>query len=464
MTAAEDKVKRLAKLKCNTICPNCGTEKKFGFTTVCIKFFTFVCNECKSSHQAISHRCKSLTMSSWTDEEVSELERKGNDYCRRTWLKNAPPYGTSGRPQSGSDLAVYKRFVVDVYEQKRYYGADGELVAAANSFAALRESDSHQKQINPVTKRIQPSSIKAPNSQVSQPLDLLDFSSAQHSIPVPTASNLFGDFEIKPSVSNSLPLPIKELPSRPAAQVDFFSSSIQDSNISNSKIMPSDDLFGDFVSAPQSSVMPSGYGIQSHASSQQLPTPSTNGFQMNTNFPAMPSSSLCDFQGLVMNSPNIAGLSNSESSTENLISKKPIMGSNCQGNAITMMTTMPTSESKTNHFNSMAMNQHNGVSGMYSHGVLTNQGNQPFTMQQQLPNTNMVGLTNHMNGNSFGMNQSYPARATAFGSGIAAMHEMGPGHISFMTSVNHNSNANSKTDSMPGGNIMDLWSNSQKKS
>ncbi|KAI2492262.1 hypothetical protein MHU86_22297 [Fragilaria crotonensis] len=120
MTAAEEKVKRLAKLKSNTICPNCGTEKKFGFGSVCIKFYTFVCNECKSSHQAISHRCKSTTMSSWTDEEVAELERKGNEYCLGTWLKHAPPCGQNGRPQPGSDLTVYKRFVVDAYENKRY--------------------------------------------------------------------------------------------------------------------------------------------------------------------------------------------------------------------------------------------------------------------------------------------------------------------------------------------------------
>lgn len=108
----------------NSVCANCGTSKKFGFSTVCIKFYTFVCNNCKSSHQAISHRCKSLTMSSWTDAEVAELEAKGNDHARRTWLKNAPPPGTNGRPKEGDHVDVFKRFVVDVYEKRRYYGPD----------------------------------------------------------------------------------------------------------------------------------------------------------------------------------------------------------------------------------------------------------------------------------------------------------------------------------------------------
>lgn len=124
LTAAEKKVRKLARVPGNCQCANCGTVKKLGYSTVCIKFHTFVCNSCKSSHQAISHRCKSLTMSSWTDAEVDELQRKGNDHARRTWLKTAPPPGAAGRPKEGDHVDVFKRFVVDVYERKKFYGPD----------------------------------------------------------------------------------------------------------------------------------------------------------------------------------------------------------------------------------------------------------------------------------------------------------------------------------------------------
>eukprot|EP00957_Ditylum_brightwellii_P141490 10778721-Ditylum_brightwellii.AAC.1 len=119
---AELAVKKLARLPGNTVCANCGTTKKLGFSTICIKYYTFVCNMCKTSHQAISHRCKSLTMSSWTDAEVVALKRGGNDVARNTWLANAPPIGTGGRPREGDHVDVFKRFIVDVYERKRYYG------------------------------------------------------------------------------------------------------------------------------------------------------------------------------------------------------------------------------------------------------------------------------------------------------------------------------------------------------
>ena len=123
--SAEQAVKKLARLPGNTVCPNCGTTKKFGFGTVCIKYLTFVCNNCKSSHQAISHRCKSLTMSSWTEGEVLQLKTHGNDHARATWLANAPPIGTHGRPKEGDPIDVFKRFIVDAYEHKKYYSEGG---------------------------------------------------------------------------------------------------------------------------------------------------------------------------------------------------------------------------------------------------------------------------------------------------------------------------------------------------
>jgi hypothetical protein len=123
--AAEAAIKKLARVSGNTTCPNCGTHKKFGFSTVCMKSLTFVCNACKSSHQAFSHRCKSLTMSSWTEGEVLQLKVAGNDKARDTWLALAPPIGTGGRPKEGDPIEVFKAFINAVYDQKQYYSDEG---------------------------------------------------------------------------------------------------------------------------------------------------------------------------------------------------------------------------------------------------------------------------------------------------------------------------------------------------
>ena len=139
--SAEAAVKKLARLKGNITCPNCLTTNKLGFSTVCIKFHTFVCNACKSSHQAISHRCKSLTMSSWTHEEVMQLKRKGNNEAIATWLANAPPVGEGGRPKQGDSISIYKQFIVNAYENKKYYQSPSkESVLSLSSSSTLLNS------------------------------------------------------------------------------------------------------------------------------------------------------------------------------------------------------------------------------------------------------------------------------------------------------------------------------------
>jgi len=209
-TPAELKVRKLAKLPSNQTCANCGRHQKHGFSTVCIKFHTFVCNDCKSSHQAISHRCKSLTMSSWSDEEVEELRQKGNAYCLKTYLKHAPPCGQQGRPQPGSDLSVYKSFVVDVYERRKYYGEDDGTTTLAATQAAMAP---------PPRRQI----AKAPTSAPLPVADLLDFSSSAPTSTFTVAVDTqppsfvadFGDFQTAAPVSTATPAALAPPPPPP---------------------------------------------------------------------------------------------------------------------------------------------------------------------------------------------------------------------------------------------------------
>lgn len=123
----EELLKSYRKLESNKTCPNCGHYNEFGYGNVCVKFKTFVCDLCKTSHQAISHRVKSITMSAWTFEEVSELGDEsggGNDCARHVWLGNAPPvgasYGGGRRPKDGDKIEVYKNFIIDCYEHQKF--------------------------------------------------------------------------------------------------------------------------------------------------------------------------------------------------------------------------------------------------------------------------------------------------------------------------------------------------------
>jgi hypothetical protein len=127
--AAEKYLKQVRKLPSNLRCPNCGSESttNLGFGSVCVKFKTFICDLCKTSHQAISHRVKSVSMSEWTMEEVKELtaERSGgNAAALHTWLLNAPSVGCTypggKRPRKGDDVTVFKQFILDCYEHGKF--------------------------------------------------------------------------------------------------------------------------------------------------------------------------------------------------------------------------------------------------------------------------------------------------------------------------------------------------------
>ena len=48
----------IRKLPENQACGDCGAHTAFGHSNVVVKFRSFVCSDCKSAHQAYSHRVK----------------------------------------------------------------------------------------------------------------------------------------------------------------------------------------------------------------------------------------------------------------------------------------------------------------------------------------------------------------------------------------------------------------------
>ena len=261
LTPAEQKVRRLARLPGNTECPNCGLQKKFGFSTICIKFGTFVCNECKSSHQAISHRCKSLTMSSWEMSEVDLLERTGNDHARNTWLQHAPPCGTGGRPQPGSDIGVFKNFVLNAYERRKFYGESNDR--NSHTMSTNTQVRGVPKPTAPM-RQPAPAPTPAPAPAPANDTDLLDFGSsfADDSSPAPATMSVAGDndfgafqrFATEQQTQNRTTPKVEVLSNAPPSIIptsfDPFSTATAPVSFSSapdsSQTLPPPSKFGDF--------------------------------------------------------------------------------------------------------------------------------------------------------------------------------------------------------------------------
>jgi Putative GTPase activating protein for Arf len=218
------------------ICPNCGTPAQpgIGFGNICVKFKTFICDLCKTSHQAISHRVKSSSMSTWTMEEVMELtteNKGGNEVALHVWLANAPRFGErypgGCRPKEGDKVEVFKQFVTDCYEHGKF------MASTPFRESAVSQVSSNTPQKKPNDDQIKLSNIQQPISQPTpqQPTrvaqrapsigpDLLAFDS-----PSKAASNSsdFGSFQSQPSGQNDLfSTPAKPLPSAIQGSCDFI--------------------------------------------------------------------------------------------------------------------------------------------------------------------------------------------------------------------------------------------------
>lgn len=343
-SAAEQKVKKLARLPGNMVCANCGTSKKFGHSTVCIKFYTFVCSDCKSSHQAISHRCKSLTMSSWTDAEVTELEAKGNDYARDTWLKNAPPPGTGGRPKEGDHIDVFKRFVVDAYEHKKYYG---EYTGAQPAAVAPQ----HVTTAIPV--------VRPPSTSFSVP------PVAIAPMPKPAATDLL-DFAMAPAV-----------PSPATFQADFDAFAGAPAAAPTPAPIPSASFQADFAAfqtpAPASSAS-SAFGFIANAPvvSSDAPVSASSGFAFLAKPPPAaqapaPQNDFADFAGLTISTPSTIPVA------APVGAKKPIMSVNQKGSLISSMDSMATTSQPQSNLGGF-MSQQNAFNGINGSNMMQQQG------------------------------------------------------------------------------------------
>lgn len=62
------------------------------------------------------HRVKSISMATFTPDEIEFIKARGNDYCRRVWLGLY-----EGESVNFTDEQSVRDFMSDKYEKKRYY-------------------------------------------------------------------------------------------------------------------------------------------------------------------------------------------------------------------------------------------------------------------------------------------------------------------------------------------------------
>ncbi|KAM3857356.1 arf-GAP domain and FG repeat-containing protein 2 [Diretmus argenteus] len=112
------KVRELAQSGVNKHCFECSQP---GVTYIDITVGCFVCTSCSGMLRGLNppHRVKSISMTTFSQQEVEFLQNHGNEVGRRTWLCVFDPK-TDGCSDK-RDSQKFKEFLQDKYEKKKWH-------------------------------------------------------------------------------------------------------------------------------------------------------------------------------------------------------------------------------------------------------------------------------------------------------------------------------------------------------
>ncbi|XP_012215492.1 arf-GAP domain and FG repeat-containing protein 1 isoform X1 [Linepithema humile] len=200
----------------NKECFDCNQR---GPTYVNMTIGSFVCTSCSGMLRGLTppHRVKSISMATFTQEEIDFIKEHGNEHCRRIWLglmnSNSPQNFDTKDEQKMKDLMSAK------YELKRYYLdpsiANQNTIVNQNSAVAQHKSQTLSN-IPRVPNSGTSTVLPAPVSQKSNNVD-----------PISTnnfSTDFVADFSKVPDPFCPATTPANQFSQQPIAPQPFFAN------------------------------------------------------------------------------------------------------------------------------------------------------------------------------------------------------------------------------------------------
>lgn len=246
----EAEIRKLAKLEGNKTCADC-TEKMPSYVNLTHK--TFVCTKCSGIHRELQYKVKGISMSEFTQQEVSDLTSGGNVFHNSKFLAR---HAARDFPiPTGSDVPKLREFIRLKYVDKKWYSDDNRVEESPPSVVSL-PSQTHVAVSSTAFKLVS-------KPVASNGLDLLDL---MDSTPAAAPQSSFDAFSVNTAV-----------PVKPISQSTFdaFSGS------SAAPVNPA--VFNDFFPNPTPPSTPATATTQGQFSFSDFPAPPTSTFM--TAFP-----------------------------------------------------------------------------------------------------------------------------------------------------------------------------------
>jgi len=138
----------------------CFDCEQRGPTYINITVGSFVCTKCSGMLRGMNppHRIKSISMSTFTPDEVEFMRTRGNAWCSKIWLARWDPVN---QPVDFKDDEKVKDFMIAKYEKKRYYNEAAEKIVGARSSPSISSLSSNSSQDNKPLASLIGSTIKS---------------------------------------------------------------------------------------------------------------------------------------------------------------------------------------------------------------------------------------------------------------------------------------------------------------
>ncbi|KAL1081977.1 hypothetical protein V6Z11_D09G102800 [Gossypium hirsutum] len=131
-------VRNLMKLPSNRRCINCNSQ---GPQYVCTNFSTFVCATCSGIHREFSHRVKSVSMATFTAEDVAALRECGNEHAKEVYFRQWDSQHQS--LPDNRNVEGLRKFIKHVYVDRRYCGEKGNGYGERRNIGNVKKSQKH---------------------------------------------------------------------------------------------------------------------------------------------------------------------------------------------------------------------------------------------------------------------------------------------------------------------------------
>lgn len=152
-------LRQLVTLPGNKECFDCHQR---GPTYVNVTIGSFVCTTCSGMLRGLTppHRVKSISMATFTPEEVDFVKARGNDYCRRVWL------GLCDTQLPTKDEQQIKDFMIAKYERKRYY-LDPSIAPTVNGNSSGSMSPASKPSTPSAQTKVQSTPVSLPTPSIT---------------------------------------------------------------------------------------------------------------------------------------------------------------------------------------------------------------------------------------------------------------------------------------------------------